>query len=342
MWRCIPVILFLLFVTPSLAQAQIFPGGPDQIVPVECRDPDQCGTCEFVQLTNNVIDFIIFFASVAAVLLFIYAGFRLVTSGGSEGALTNAKSMFVNVLIGYVILLAAFLIIDTLLRGLLPDSAEGTSQILNWRDIECIYPTAVRDELIEVAGLADPDPVNLWTDADGRPVGVTTGSLSLGNGGSGSGGSCNVAQSGYCAVNNLTCFGGRASDASQVCNIESGGNPQATSGTDLCKDRRSFSGGLFQINILANNRFYNNCSPDFFTKVGSGAQGECLDWVENSEGVRYCQIRNCWIDNIPKYEACMLQTYTPSTNISIACELFKESGNDFDPWITSAQRCNVQ
>lgn len=108
-----------------------------QLVPVRCEDPQNCGTCEFAEMINNVIRFLITFASLAATIMIIYGGFRLLTAGGNVSGKEAAKSIIVNVLIGYVLLLAAFLIVNTVLGVLLL----GSSPSLGWQNIECLYPT---------------------------------------------------------------------------------------------------------------------------------------------------------------------------------------------------------
>jgi len=343
MWRCLPVILLLLFITPTLAQAQLFPGGPDQLVPIECRDPDQCGTCEFVKLTNNVIKFIIFFASIVAVLIFIYAGFRLVTSGGDTGALTKAKSTFISVIIGYVILLASFLIVDTLLRGLLPASSEGTSQILNWREIECLYPSEVRDELIAVDGIAGAGSLIIGGGGSGSLTG-SSGNDSFGT----SGGKCPAIPdpSNPCHPSNpnmIEAFGSRVVEASIICNKESGGAP-IRSGSDLCcgpsgncSGAPSFSGGYFQINILSEADKIPNCTPGaFYNKNGNNSiQGNCVR--RNSKGI--CTGWSCSITNQNMYNECMKVTTNSTLNFDIAGTLFSARG--FQPWANSADICEI-
>lgn len=140
--RWLPVILVSLYLlAPVMVSAQ-------GIVPEPCTpgvagcpyvqaEVGRYGTCEFVQLINNVISFLVTFASIAAVLLIIYGGFQLVVSAGNVSAKQAAKSILVNTLIGYVIILAAFLIVNTILGVLLPSG----SPALGWQRIECLYPT---------------------------------------------------------------------------------------------------------------------------------------------------------------------------------------------------------
>lgn len=84
---------------------------------------DKTGTpknpCNFnylMTLVNNVIHFILFYMVVPiVVIMFVYAGVLLVTSGGEPGARTKAKGIFFNAVIGLVIALAAFIIVKTIL-----------------------------------------------------------------------------------------------------------------------------------------------------------------------------------------------------------------------------------
>lgn len=81
--------------------------------------PNGCGFPELMKLVRKVINFVLFvIATPLAALVFVYAGITLLTSGGDSGKLTSAKKMLGNLLIGYVIALAAWLIINTILTSL--------------------------------------------------------------------------------------------------------------------------------------------------------------------------------------------------------------------------------
>lgn len=77
------------------------------------------GTCDFkalMTLINTVIRFILFKLVVPiAAVMFFYAGFLLVTSGGSAEAKGKAKNIFTNAVLGLVIAVAAWLIISAIL-----------------------------------------------------------------------------------------------------------------------------------------------------------------------------------------------------------------------------------
>jgi len=78
-----------------------------------------CGFDQLMTLINKVIKFLLVdIATPLAAIVFAYAGFLLITAGGDPGQVTKAKSIIKNLLIGFVIALAAWLIINTILTGL--------------------------------------------------------------------------------------------------------------------------------------------------------------------------------------------------------------------------------
>lgn len=112
---------------PSLASAQA--GG---LVP--CSGPD-CNTNDVVAFANSMIEYLIKGLGVIAVIVMVYAGFKMVTSAGDETAWTKAKELFGNVIIGIILILAAWLIVDTILKGLTSQGLNEWSQKLQMSDV---------------------------------------------------------------------------------------------------------------------------------------------------------------------------------------------------------------
>ncbi len=84
---------------------------------VTCSGLD-CDFCALAAMINGIVFWLFGFLTVVAVIVFVVAGFRLVTSAGNTEAATWAKQRFAYVLIGFLLMLASWLIIDTILRGL--------------------------------------------------------------------------------------------------------------------------------------------------------------------------------------------------------------------------------
>ena len=75
-----------------------------------------CGFLDFMKLVNGVINFILYYMAVpVAAIMFFYAGFELVTSGGSTEKRGTAKKVFTNAVYGLVFAAGAWLIVKTLL-----------------------------------------------------------------------------------------------------------------------------------------------------------------------------------------------------------------------------------
>lgn len=77
-----------------------------------------CGFNEFMELINNVIKFLLFtIATPIAAIVFVYAGIMLLTAGDDSGKMTTAKKILLNLVVGYLIALSAWLVINTILTS---------------------------------------------------------------------------------------------------------------------------------------------------------------------------------------------------------------------------------
>ncbi len=106
----------IFFIAPSLALAA---GGlPGQIVPERCNDVGGCqSVCDIATIAQNILNTGIYIAVFLSAVLFAWAGWLYLTSvAGSE--ISRAKTIFADVAIGLVIILAGWLVVDTLMRTL--------------------------------------------------------------------------------------------------------------------------------------------------------------------------------------------------------------------------------
>ena len=105
---------FLIFLTICLALIMpVFSLAAGGLVPCDGVD---CDFKAFMTLINKVINFIfVYMALPIAAIMFAFAGFLMVSSGGSTESRTKAKSIFTNAVIGLVLAAAAWLIIKTIL-----------------------------------------------------------------------------------------------------------------------------------------------------------------------------------------------------------------------------------
>lgn len=70
-------------------------------------------------VVNHLITDLIFLSTFVAVALFIFIGIKLLTSGGNEKAMSDAKSMFFKLVVGYLIILGAWVLVYTVTNALL-------------------------------------------------------------------------------------------------------------------------------------------------------------------------------------------------------------------------------
>ncbi|MEI6580629.1 MAG: hypothetical protein WCO07_00455 [bacterium] len=123
------VFLFSILIYPISSFAEpsnLIPCGTEK-TPFEMKDGKQVGgeiinPCEkngikyLLEMVNKVIHFILFTLAVPiAAILFAYAGFMLITSGGEVGKKKKALGVFWHVGLGLVIVIASWLIISTIL-----------------------------------------------------------------------------------------------------------------------------------------------------------------------------------------------------------------------------------
>jgi hypothetical protein len=105
-------LLVLLLTLPLFAFGASLPG---KIVP--CDGP-KCTVCHLADLANNVLNAGIYIAVFLSAVLFAWAGWKYLTSVGSPGAHEKAKEILVNVLVGLLVILGGWLVIDTIMRTL--------------------------------------------------------------------------------------------------------------------------------------------------------------------------------------------------------------------------------
>ncbi|MBX4192345.1 pilin [Candidatus Parcubacteria bacterium] len=91
-----------------------------------------CNLCAAGRLIQNIINFMIGISIPLAALLFAWAGALYWSSGASPGNKDRAKHIFTDAIIGFVIAIAAFLIVQTILKVLFQDRYQ------NWSSIQCV------------------------------------------------------------------------------------------------------------------------------------------------------------------------------------------------------------
>lgn len=90
-----------------------------------CDDPDTadweedkpCNLCSMILTGQLIIEFLVKIAAVFAVLSIAFGGFLYIFAAGNQGTLEKAKSIIKNVLLGFIIILIAWAIVDSILAA---------------------------------------------------------------------------------------------------------------------------------------------------------------------------------------------------------------------------------
>lgn len=145
--RIFPLVLLgFVLMLPLVVSAQI----------VTCLGPE-CQICHLVSLGQNIINFLISISAIVGAMLFAWAGIKMATAGGNEGQISKARNTFTNVIIGLLIMLGAWLGIDTVMKIA---ANQDLSQIGGWNKIECVDLPEYRNDpnVALVADFMNPTP----------------------------------------------------------------------------------------------------------------------------------------------------------------------------------------
>ena len=169
----LPPFIFLILLLgvglPELTSAQGF-------LPCDGSVDNPCNSCDIVTVANEFISWLIGAVMVLFAVLMVVAGFGLVTSQGNPDALNTAKSKFINAIIGLIIVLSAWIMVDTLMRGLIGNNGQ-IEGYLAWSEVECTTQvesfTASSTVAIEFATTEDDTSIVLPSAGGNCPTGYT-------------------------------------------------------------------------------------------------------------------------------------------------------------------------
>jgi uncharacterized membrane protein (DUF485 family) len=95
-----------------------------------------CQLCNLIQLANKLIQFMTAFAFGIAVIFFLYAGYLIMWGGVSGESLTRGKSIARGTVIGLIIVLASWVVINTIFQTLV-NQGVGKGFVPPWQEIRC-------------------------------------------------------------------------------------------------------------------------------------------------------------------------------------------------------------
>lgn len=126
------LVLFLPLITKA---AGLVPCGGTNDPSTEKDESLPCTVCDLLVLFQNVLDFAIKTAFLIVIIFIIYGGFRLIFSGGNEANIKTGQKIMTNAIIGLVIILCAWLIVNTVFW--LIKTIGGKNYTGTWFHINC-------------------------------------------------------------------------------------------------------------------------------------------------------------------------------------------------------------
>jgi len=115
-------VFVLLLLAPDLATAQS-DGGL-----VTCTGLD-CDFCNFATMVDNIIDFLVTLLIIIATIILAITGLQMAyTAAGGGEAREILKDRMTNIIIGFILIIASWVLVDTLLKALVTDDLAN-----NWR-----------------------------------------------------------------------------------------------------------------------------------------------------------------------------------------------------------------
>ncbi len=251
--------------------------------------------CPFVKYLNIVIKIFLGICAVLAMIMIIAGGLQYMTSE-LPSFKEDGKSKITNAVIGFIMALAAYAFLNTLNPKLLNMCPHIPQAVLN-----IVEPNSINEKPITGNNIARCKEI---TEA-GHPCNPS-----------------NLAQ--Y--------FGDKADDMSKICNVESGGNTNAQSGTDKGTDGTVFSFGLFQINLLANGKYVGPECEGLFMTSSAGQNIPPAKYIHKDSSGKYSYDAMLKPGKEAQYNACKAKLMDPATNLAIAKKLFDLGGKMGTQW----------
>ena len=106
------------YVLVALSYVVALPVYAAGLVPCGGNGEHDCQLSDLIGMANGIVAYLLYIGVFVGVVMISYAGYTLVISQGNESAMEKAKSRIWNVIVGFVIILLAYLIINTILSVL--------------------------------------------------------------------------------------------------------------------------------------------------------------------------------------------------------------------------------
>lgn len=98
---------------------------------VTCQEGGACSFCHLMEMVNGIVEWLIVIVVLFTILMMAYAGFLLIFSAGNRASLEQGKQLFFNGIIGMLIMLAGWTMVDTVIKLLVGGN------LGMWNEVQC-------------------------------------------------------------------------------------------------------------------------------------------------------------------------------------------------------------
>lgn len=113
----LPLMGALQFAAPSIVDAEALE--TEDLLPSTFSDSSGLGEADLEETIAKLINIVLGFLGIIAVVMVLWGGFRWMTAGGSEEKVGDAKKILIAGVIGLAIILAAYAITSFVIGSLL-------------------------------------------------------------------------------------------------------------------------------------------------------------------------------------------------------------------------------
>ncbi len=96
-----------------------------------CADPDNCNPCDFIKIFVTGADIIVMLTGIMSIVMFVFGGIIMITAYGNEARVKWGKDVLIATVIGIVIVMLAWTLVNTVILALYGGSSAAFNKFLS-------------------------------------------------------------------------------------------------------------------------------------------------------------------------------------------------------------------
>lgn len=101
---------------------------PAQAEIVKCTN--NCKISDLVQTVLNLINFLLSWSAIVAMVFIVWAGWQMIVAGGNSEAIEAGKTSLTNAIIGFFLIMTAFVLLNFVVALLTGDKKFGADALI--------------------------------------------------------------------------------------------------------------------------------------------------------------------------------------------------------------------